>query len=100
MTIINFLWDFSIRTDHELGARSPDLLIVNKREKSCQIIDVAIPENGRVRKKEDEKVEKYQNLAKEVWKMYDAMTKVIPVVMGGIRISTNESEKKNLTGSR
>ena len=66
MTIINFLWDFSIRTDHELGARSPDLLIVNKREKSCQIIDVAIPENGRVRKKEDEKVEKYQNLAKKV----------------------------------
>ena len=28
------------------------------------------------------------------------MTKVIPVVMGGIRISTNEPDKKNLTGSR
>jgi len=27
---------------------------------------VAIPEDGRVREKEDEKVEKYQNLAKEV----------------------------------
>ena len=27
----------------------------------CQIIDVAIPDDGRVRAKEDEKVEKYQD---------------------------------------
>jgi len=37
MTIINFLWDLGIRTDHEIGARRLDLLIVNKGEKSCQI---------------------------------------------------------------
>ena len=61
---------------------------------------MAIPENGRVRKKDDEKVEKYQDLAREVRKMWDVMTKVTSVVSkGGIRISTNESEK-NLTGSR
>ena len=42
MTIIIFLWDLSIRADHEIGARRPDLLIVNKREKSCQIIGVAM----------------------------------------------------------
>ena len=29
------------------------------RDKSCQIIAVAIPEDGRVNEKEDEKVEKY-----------------------------------------
>ena len=34
-------------------------------ENSCQIIDVAIPEDERVRVKEDEKVEKYQDLARE-----------------------------------
>ena len=55
------LWDFSIRTDHEIEARRPDLLIINKRENNCQIIDVAIPDDGRVRAKEDEKVEKYQD---------------------------------------
>ena len=54
--------DFSIRTDHEIEARRPDLLIINKRENNCQIIDVAIPDDGRVRAKEDEKVEKYQDL--------------------------------------
>ena len=60
------LWDFSVRTDHEIGARRPDLVIIEKRDKSCQIIDVAIPEDNRVREKEDEKVEKYQDLAREV----------------------------------
>ena len=60
------LWDFSMRTDHEIRARRPDLVIIDKKDKSFQIIDVAIPEDGRVREKEDEKVEKYQDLAREV----------------------------------
>ena len=64
------LWDFSVRTDHEIEARKPHLLIIDKSEKNCQIIDVAIPEDRRVRAKEDEKVEKYQDLAREVRKIY------------------------------
>ena len=53
--------DFSLRTDHEI-----DLAVINKRENSCQIRDVAVAEDGRMRGKEDEKVEKYQDLAREV----------------------------------
>ena len=45
------LWDFSVRKD--------------KSEENCQIIDVAIPEDGRVRAK-DKKVEQYEDLAREV----------------------------------
>ena len=45
--------------------------IVNKRGKSCQIVNVAIPKDGRVREKEDEKAEKYQDLAGEVRKTWD-----------------------------
>ena len=59
------LWHFSFRTDHETGARGLDLVIINKRDKSCQIIDVTIPEDGRVREMEYEKVEKYQDPAGE-----------------------------------
>ena len=39
---------------------------------------------GRVREKEDEKVEKYQDLGREVRKMWAARTKVIPAVMGAL----------------
>ena len=60
------LWDFSVRTELEIQSSRPNLLVIDKSEKNCQIIDVAIPEDGRVRAKEDEKVEKYQDLAREV----------------------------------
>lgn len=57
---------------------------MTKSEKNCQIIDVAIPEDGRVRAKDDEKVEKYQDLAREVRKICGVRTKVIPRVVGAL----------------
>ena len=44
-----------MQTDHEIGTRRPGLMIIDKKNK-CQLIDVAIPEHGRVRGKKDEKV--------------------------------------------
>lgn len=44
------------------------------------IIGATIPEDVRVREKEDEKEEKYQDLAREVGKMWRVRTKVVPVV--------------------
>ena len=49
-------WIPGVRTDHEIEATGPDLLIIDKRENNCQIIDVAMPEDGRVRVYGDEKV--------------------------------------------
>ena len=37
-----------------------------------------------MREKEDEKVEKYQDLTREVRKMWGVRTKVIPVVVGAL----------------
>ena len=37
------LWDFSIHTDQVIEARRPDLVVVDKKERSCKIIDFAIP---------------------------------------------------------
>ena len=45
---------------------------------------MAIPEDGRVRAKDDEKVEKYQDLAREVRKICGVRTKVIPRVVGAL----------------
>ena len=45
---------------------------------------MAIPEDGRVRAKEDEKVEKYQDIAREVRKIRGVRTKVIPIVVGAL----------------
>ena len=42
------LWNFSIQTDHVIEARRPDLVVVDKKERSCEIIDFAVPGDGRI----------------------------------------------------
>ena len=60
------------------------MMIIDKSDRSCQIIDVVIPEDGRVREKEDEKIEKYQDLAREIRRMWGVRSKVIPVEVGAL----------------
>ena len=78
------LWDFSIRTAHNIEARRPDIVLVDKSKKSCHVIDVAIPEDSGAKEKEAEKVEKYQNLARELRRMWEVKTKVVPIVLGAL----------------
>ena len=59
-------------------------MLVDKSKKSCHIIDVAIPEDSGVKEMEVEKVEKYQNLARELRRMWEVKTKVLPVVLGAL----------------
>ena len=33
------LWDFEIQIDHLISARQPKLVIVNKRKRTCRIVD-------------------------------------------------------------
>ena len=58
-----------------------------------QIVGAAIPEDVRVREKEDEKEEKYQDLAREVGKMWRVRTKVFPVVVG-VPVTIPEIERQ------
>jgi hypothetical protein len=46
------------------------------------LIDVAIPGDRNVDKKEAEKVLKYKNITIEIQRMWNVKTKVIPVIIG------------------
>ena len=35
------LWDFDIHTDYLISARRPDLIIINKKKRTCKIVDFA-----------------------------------------------------------
>ena len=50
---IEILWDFSIHTDKH---RRPEIILHNKREKTVNIIGVAIPADVRVKTKYTEKL--------------------------------------------
>lgn len=68
---IELLWDFEVETDHHIEAKRPDLIIVDKKKKTCQIADFAVPADRRVEIKEKANREKYQGLARELqvlWK--------------------------------
>ena len=53
-----------------MEARKPGLILVDKNIKSCVIIDVATPGDCRIREKEIEKIEKYQNLKRELKRLW------------------------------
>ncbi len=81
---VKLLWDFNIQTDKVIEARRPDLVLVNKETKECQIIDIAIPGDVRVIRKEDEKIEKYRELGWEIGRLWNMRAKVIPIVIGAL----------------
>ena len=62
---VKLIWDINIQCDNVIEAKRTDLIFVDKKAKSCVIIDVAIPGDCRMREKEIEKIEKYQNLKRE-----------------------------------
>ena len=79
------LWDFSIQTDHLIEANRPDIVVLEKTSWKCLLIDIACPFDTRVANKEKEKIEKYQDLGRElqrIWKCSDV--KIIPVIIGAL----------------
>ena len=63
---VKLTWNINIQCNNVIEAKRPELILVNKKAKSCVIIDVAIPGDCRIHEKEIEKVEKYQNLKREL----------------------------------
>ena len=62
------LWDFEIQTDHLISARRTDLIMINKKERTCRIVDFAVSADHKVKLKESEKRDKCPNLARELKK--------------------------------
>ena len=59
---VKLLWDFTMQCEKVKEGSRPDIVIVEKGERICKIIDIAVPNDSRVNAKEQEKVEKYQEL--------------------------------------
>ena len=78
------LWDFNIQTDHVIEDWRPDLVVVVKKERSCKIIDFVVPGDSRIEEKEKDKIEKYQDLGRELQKIWNVKVKIIPLVVGSL----------------
>ncbi|KAK7930437.1 hypothetical protein WMY93_006832 [Mugilogobius chulae] len=78
------LWDFQIQTDRMVMANQPDIVVVDKEQRRAVVVDVAIPSDGNIRRKEHEKLEKYQGLREELEKAWKVKATVVPVVIGAL----------------
>ncbi len=74
------LWDFQIQTDKMLVANQMDIVVVDRQWKKAAVMDVAIPSDSNIKKKEHEKLKKYQGLEK----MWGVKAAVVPVVIGAL----------------
>ena len=57
------------------------------------MIDIVVPSDSNIKKKEYEKLEKNQGLKKELERMWKVKAKVVPVVIGSLGTVTPKLEK-------
>ena len=84
----------NIQCDNVIVERRPDVVIINKMEKTAIIIDVAIAGDKRITEKEKEKIEKYRNLKRHVQRLWNLKKmNVIPGLLGALGCVTKNFEK-------
>ena len=92
---VTVLWNQAVHTDRDVTANRPDIIIKNKKDTTCTLIDVAIPADRNVVQKEVEKKLKYKSLCIEIQQMWNLKCTIVPVIIGANGIVTR-SLRKNL----
>ena len=82
MTASLFLWDMPIHTDRTIAANRPYIVLKNKKDKTCLLIDMTTPLDTNTSVKTTEKFTKYKDLQIEVERRLGLKTTTVPVVMG------------------
>ena len=90
---LSVLWDFTIHTDRKINANRPDITVKDRKNQECFLIDVSVPSDRNVAKKEFEKKYKYSDLELEIQRMWKFKTKVIPIVIGALGTISEDFEK-------
>ena len=76
------LSDFNIQTDLLILARTPDLIIISKKERICKFVVFAVPTDHRMNLKVCEKKDKYLDFARELKNLLNRKVTIVPIVIG------------------
>ena len=91
---VRITWDMTIYTDKKLKHNRPDITVMQRNTKEWTLIDTAVPADQNVSKTEQEKVEKYQDLAFEMKRCHGASkVSVVPIVAAGA-LGTNSKNTR------
>ena len=67
---VTILWYMPIHTVRTIAANRPDIVLKNKKDRTCLLIDMTIPLNTNTSVKTTEKLNKYKDLEIEVERMW------------------------------
>ena len=76
-----------MQTNHHLDHNRPDIVVMEKASRVCQIIDVACPFDTRIAENEREKIDHYQDFKGEIQKnveLQKCIYSVFPIVFGAL----------------
>ena len=93
------LWNFPVQTDHRIQHNKPDLIVLDKREKTANIIDIAVPNDYRIAQKRLEKLRNYSDLSTEIrtlWRLSNVT--ITPIIIGatGYMVKTFDKDIEKL----
>ena len=84
-----------IHSDRTIAANRTDIVLKNKKDKTCLLIDMTTPLDINTLFKTTEKLTKYKDLEIEVERMWGLKTTTVPVVMGAL--GTIKKDMENYT---
>jgi len=90
---VTVLWNQVVHTDRDVTANRSDIIIKNKKEKTCTLIDVAIHADRNDVQKEAEKKIKYKSLCIEMQEMWNLKCTIVSVITGANGIVTRNLKK-------
>ena len=82
-----------IQTDREITANRPDIVVKNKKERTCQLIEISVPTERNTSIKMTEKLSKYKDLGIEIERLWIMKTMTIPVIIGALGLIKIGMEK-------
>jgi hypothetical protein len=70
-----------VKTDRTIPNNKPDIMMGDNEKGTCMLIDVAIPGDRNMIKKEAENILKYKDIIIETQHMWNVKTKVTPIII-------------------
>ena len=81
---VEIWWYRTVLTGRAVKHNRPDVIVIDRGKKTWTLVDFSVPLDKNIVSKENEKIEKYGILAREVRRIYRVSTKIVPVVVGAL----------------
>ena len=87
--VVTILWDMPIQTDKEIKANRPDMVVKDKKERTCLLSDMSIPTERNTSLKQ---LTKYKAFEIEIQKTWGMKKTTVPVIIGALGLVKRGTE--------